>query len=377
MRIGLLVDQYHRPTGVGVYTRALLRELVKASNGHEYVAIFPGAEQCARIADDMGGIQTCSLPRRAGLYPLWHATAWPPIELFTGRLDLLHVFSGSVTTPCRCPLLVTVHDLASERRPHDYPWRRRWFKHRMLTTLKQQRAHVLAISEFTAADVVELAYAPPERVHVTYNGLDRSLFARADADEQTRARRRYKLPDRFLLFVGAISPRKNIGVLLRAFDELVRTGTDIDLVLAGPLDDGWGADDVEGCGLSASTRSRLHRTGYIEEHDLPAVYSAAEIFVYPSKYEGFGMPMLEAMACGTPVIAARATCLPEVAGEAALYFEPDSPADLAHQISRLLASSQAREHAVAKGYRQVQRYDWERIGRQVVSIHERVVRGML
>lgn len=236
MQIAIIADQYTRETGVGVYSRQLLREIAWLDRHNHYTLFYPGWAGAAQLHMLAGpNITVRRLPPRALLYSLWHVFGWPPAEKLLGRHDLVHVLSGSVRIPYRNPLLMTIHDLASERHAYSYPWRRRWFKRRMLADLRQGRQYVLTPSQHTQRDVSELGGVATERIFTIPLGVDRQQFRPLPATALAEVRQRYRLPERFWLFVGAISPRKNLELLLRSFAYFAASVAEpVDLVLAGP-----------------------------------------------------------------------------------------------------------------------------------------------
>lgn len=371
LRIGIVADQIHRRSGVGVYSRALLRALAK-SGRFEYVVAFPGAQGAQELGHLVPEMRNCTLPPRALLYPTWHAVGHPRLERFLGEVDLVHVLAGSVTTPTRCPRLVTVHCMDSMRHPADHMWRRRWLKHRMLRRMGPSGTHVLAVSRAVEADMREMvADVPPERMHMIHCGLDRELF-RPSQDEE-RERTRLGLPPRYFLFLGVITPRENVGNLCRAFQRYVEAGGEADLVMAG-APDGSG-EDVPAQSCTGAALARIHRLGYVPHDSLPALYAGARALVYPSRYEGFGLPMLEAMACGTPVLAARAGALPEVAGDAALFFDPADVQGIADSMLRVDRDGEVADTLRTRGHARATQFDWATVAARVEELYERICTG--
>lgn len=369
MKIALLVDQYFNRTGVGVYTREMVRHLLPSGSGHDYVLVYPGRKGAARLSAERLGAPVAALPDRRWLYPLWNSAGWPPIERLVGHCDLVHVLTGSVRVPCRATLVVTIHDLAFVRLPAAYPWRRRWFKSKMLSDLRQRDVLAIADSEAARRDIIELVGLPDHRVALAYLGVDRRFFQRAGEDEIARVRARYRLPSRFFLFLDVLSRRKNVELLLRGFDQYCSGGpSDVDLVIAGPpITPRFGT--VYELWERVSVKHRVHFVGFVADEDLAAVYAAASALVYPSRYEGFGLPVIEAMASGTPVICANATALPEVSGGAALLVSPDDPTELAHAFARIASDDALRQELATKGVERAQCFDWGETARQTLQAY--------
>lgn len=260
--------------------------------------------------------------------------------------------------------VVTIHDLGYRFFPRQHTLADRLYLD--LSTRFSCRAArlIVADSQATASDLQREYGVPAAKVTVAYPGLDGTL-RRADFEAQLALRRRYHLERPFVLYVGTIQPRKNLERLVEAFAHLVRAHEAVDLVLAGKM--GWLTDGIRRRVHELGLESRVRFPGYVPAEDLPALLSAAECLAMPSLYEGFGLPVLEAMACGTPVICSTAGSLPEVAGDAALTFPPLEVEALAAGLARLLQEPDLREQLVARGYQRTAEFTWERCARQVLA----------
>ncbi len=251
--------------------------------------------------------------------------------------------------------MVTVHDLAYLRLPDRLPTgRRRYFA--ALTRASVRRAsRVLAVSESTKRDIVELLGVPPEQIAVTPLAADRSFRpVTGEALEVFLGEQGIVRP--FVLSVGTLEPRKNLPTLLRAFARIAAEMPH-DLVLAGP--EGWMTDEIHETRRRLDLGDRLRFTGYVDAEALPAWYSAADLFVYPSLYEGFGLPPLEAMACGTPVITSDVSSLPEVVGDAGLTVPPTDEMALAEAMRRVLGDPAIGADLRKRGLERAKRFSWE------------------
>lgn len=356
---------FPQKTGVGYYTWHLLRLLPQVDPSTTYVAWYLNAGAL------LGGPRR---PLRAlAAHNLVHRgipipAAWferlserfdlPRIEWFT-RPDVLFG-PNFVPPPTRARrLVVTVHDLAFRRFPETAPHSTRWWLARLDRTLGRA-TRIIAVSESTRRDLLELYGVEPARISVIPLGVDRSMFRPSPRDATEGMRSRFGLDGPYLLSVGGIEPRKNLPAVLSAF---ARLGPDLRLVIAGAGVD-W---NPEGTGLlrealrslPAETRRRVVQTGYVSEGDKVALLSGAEALVYPSLYEGFGLPVLEAMACGTPVVTSDRSSLPEVAGEAALLVDPDDPEAIAVAVDRVLSEGRLREHLREAGLERAAGFTWE------------------
>jgi glycosyltransferase involved in cell wall biosynthesis len=294
-----------------------------------------------------------------------------PVALHQREVDLLHAmaFAGPLVTPC--PFVVTIYDLSFYHYPEAFrPWNR-WYLS-LFTALTARRARrVIAISESTKRDVVKILGVSPDRVDVAYCGVD-DLFRPLPAAEVAQFQRQRALPDRFILFLGTLEPRKNVHKLIRAYGRWRLAEPDVPkLVVAGGK--GWYYDqifaEVERLGLTGE----VIFPGYVAQQELPLWYNAADLFVYPSRYEGFGLPVLEAMACGTPVVTTNVASLPEVAGDAALLVSPDDESQLLEAMRRALSDVSLRQEIVTKGLAHAADFTWARTALQTLDTYDRVL----
>ncbi len=261
--------------------------------------------------------------------------------------------------------VVTVHDVGYRFFPRQHTLRSRLYLDASTRYSCRAARRVLADSQATAQDLTREYGVPAGKITVAYPGLD-SAFARADGAAQDAVRRRYSLPHPFVLYVGTIQPRKNLARLVEAFACLPRDWASVDLVLAGQT--GWLAAEIHDRVRQLGLEGRVRFPGYVAQEDLPALLSAAECFVMPSLYEGFGLPVLEAMACGTPVICSTAGSLPEVAGDAALQFAPTDVEGLVAALSRVLGDAALRRELVARGEQWCRQFSWQRCAMEVLRV---------
>lgn len=363
-------------TGVGYYTWHLLKHLPAVDPNSEYVAWYLNARALT------GG-------RRRRLAELPVTERWTPIptrwfDRMTERFDLPRIewfvrfdllFAPNFVPPSTRTrsLVVTIHDLAFRLHPETAPQSTRWWLSRVERTL-ERATRIIAVSEATKRDLLELYGVSNERVAVIPNGVDGRAFHPPSPEDVARVRRRFGIAGPYLLFLGGIEPRKNLPALVRAFAQLppdVRPA----LVLAGGSVE-WnteGRDALEGAlrELPWQIGERIVLTGYVTEVEKVALLGGAESLVYPSLYEGFGLPVLEAMACGTPVVTSDAPALAEVGGDAALLVDPRDPAAIAAGIERVLRDGELRTELTAKGTARAASYSWEQTARRTAEVlHE-------
>lgn len=298
---------------------------------------------------------------------MWEQIAQPWV-LHQKRIDLLHGLAFVTPLLSPCPTVVTIFDLSFLRFPESFRRANRAYL-RLFTPLSARRAQrVIAISEHTKRDVVHLLGVPAEKVEVIYCGVEPEFYPRSRAEVQA-FRQQKGLPERFVLFVGTLEPRKNVRRLIEAYAQIRDLG--VKLVIVGGK--GWLYGDifasVERLGLS----SEVLFAGYVPAEELPLWYNAAELFVFPSLYEGFGLPPLEAMACGTPVVSSNAASLPEVIGEAGLLVAPQDAEGLTEAMRRVLGDQSLREQLRERGLRQARQFSWEKAAQQTITVYQQVL----
>ena len=297
-------------------------------------------------------------------------------EYLLGRADIVHstTFCAPRFRAPRRRLVVTIHDCTFVTHPEFHLPAN--IEHCLRgTRLAIERADALiAVSESTRRDLIERMGAPADRIVVTREAADPGLARVTDAARLAAVRLRYELPERFILFLGAMEPRKNLLRLIEAFATL-RPALRRETVLVVAGAHGWLNDSVRErvgkLGLAESVRF----PGYIAGDDVAALYSLATVFAYPSMWEGFGLPVLEAMACGTPVLTSDVSALPEVAGDAALLVSPTDVEAIADGLTRLLDDAALRADLAARGLRRAAAFSWERCARETLAVYTSVVGG--
>ena len=338
-----------RRTGTESYALNLIRAMLPQAAGQRITLYFRDAPSPALFP--------YSTQRVIPFRRLWtHARlSW---EMVTHPPDLLFVPAHVLPLVCPLPAVVTVHDLGYRHFPDAHPLAQRLYLDWSTRFSASRAAHIIADSQATRRDLVQLCGIPENKITVVYPGRDES-FTRVDPAAVCA---KYNLPERYLLHVGTLQPRKN---LLRLIEAASHQSSVINLVLVGRR--GWLSQPI----LEAARRHDVRVLEYVPDEDLAGLYSGATAFVFPSLYEGFGFPVLEAMACGTPVICSNTSSLPEVAGEAALTVDPLDTAALSTAIARVLDDSALRESLIARGYEQIQKFSWEHAARETLIVLER------
>lgn len=292
-----------------------------------------------------------------------------PIEFQRENLDVFH--AQYILPPfCNCKSVVSIHDIIFERFPQFFPGFET-FRSRLLMPWSARRAdHVVTLSEFSKAEIVTRYHVDPEKVSVIYEA-PRPEFRPLNRENcQEQIARKYGVEPPFILYVGRIQARKNVVRLVEAYWRLLAKGLSERLVIVGKQD--WRAAEVTAKVAELGLSDRVVFTGYVEEDDLPIFYNAAELFVFPSMCEGFGIPVLEAMACGIPVITSHGSSLEEVAGDAAILADPFSVESIAAAMNSVLSDPNLKRSLKSKGLRRAGEFSGKRKADQTLSVYRRV-----
>lgn len=366
MRIGIdarLVAYQHG--GTSTYVRRLAGALAQLDPEDDFT-----------LLQSRRSLKPLAVGPKVRVRPLWTPPHHPleqwslPLELALLPLDVLHSPDFIPPFRRRCPAVVTVHDLSFRRYPETKTADSLRYYDQVDRAVADAEA-IIAVSEATRADMEELLGVPPERVDVVYHGVDSCYRPMGDRAAVREFCRRRGLPERFILWVGTLEPRKNLGCLFQALAEMGHQLPDSlgTLVLAGPR--GWRWEETEALFQRLDIQRRTIFYGPATEEELRLLYNAAWVFVFPSIYEGFGLPPLEAMACGTPVVASSAPALPEILGDAALYFDPEDTAGLGQHLLRLAEDAPLRESLVRAGLARAGAFRWEETARRTLEVYRK------
>jgi glycosyltransferase involved in cell wall biosynthesis len=358
-----------RDYGIGTYVRNLLRYLSRQDQTTEYVLLC--REQDSDIAAELGeNFRLVAEP--APPYSIREQIA-VPVDLRREGVDLFHAphYVLPPLTPCRS--VVTIHDCIHLRFPQYLPNRISYaYARGSLWYATHRSSRVLTVSEASKRDILRYFRVPESKISVIYNAIDERFGEPPDEEEVGRVRERYQLSDPFVLYAGNIKPHKNLERLIEAFHMLRRDGLDhVKLLIIG--------DEIS---KYATLRRAVHRLklhkhvrffGFVADRTLAVLYRLAGVFVFPSLYEGFGLPPLEAMASGTPVITSNVSSLPEVVGDAALLIDPYEPDAIAHAMRRVLTEPALRDDLRARGFARAREFSWDRSVARVREIYHQVL----
>lgn len=305
---------------------------------------------------------------------LWHQFVYPARLLFM-RADVSYIPNVTLLLFKPCPTVVVIHDLIEFNVPNKFSRARMVYRKLAVPITARRADRIITVSENTKRDLVKLLKVPESKIEVVYNGVD-PRFKPAGEHLVREVRAKYSLPSKYILFVGTIDhPGKNAMSLVEACAALWSRGMlqEHHLVLVGQK--GFGYEQIMHRITELGVTERVRTLGYVGDADLPAIYTGADVFAFLSLYEGFGLPILEAMACGTPVVAAKTSCLPEICGDAALLVDPYDVAGIANAILRLSSERQLRAELSAKGLERVKAFSWERAARSTLEVLTRTARG--
>jgi glycosyltransferase involved in cell wall biosynthesis len=358
--------QNFRRAGVSIYTEELLRHLALIDRHNRYtVYTTRGLDAAALGLPPNFEVRPSRLPTINPRIRIPWEQCLAPLLLRLAGADVFHGVQSVAPLFCPVPSVITIHDLSPITFPQTFRAHNRIYLTWATRASARRAARILTVSEFSKQEIVRILGVSPERVVVTYNACD-ARFAPPDPAAVAAFRRRAGLPERFILFLGTLEPRKNLPTLLEAYARIA-AATDAPLIIGGGK--GWLYDAIFARVEALNLGQRVRFVGYIDAAEQPLWYAAATVFVFPSLYEGFGIPPLEAMACGTPVIASTSSSLPEVVGDAGLLVPPTDAEALGAAIVRLLEDAGLRAELRERGLRQARRFSWRTTAERTLAVY--------
>jgi glycosyltransferase involved in cell wall biosynthesis len=378
VRIGISTSVIQRgKTGVAQYVFALTRGLLEQTTQHQFI-LFVLEEDLPHFDFAKDRLELATVPekfRPPARNILWHQTSLPKL---VGRhqLDVLHIPSyRRMLWPKPCGLVATIHDLAPFHVAQKYDWKRMFYGKVVARRLAHRQDEVIAISKNTAQDIITFFQLPKERITIIHNGLDHERFFPGSRDEaRKKIASQFGLQAPFFLYLARLEhPGKNHVRLISAF-EMFKSATNSNWQLAFAGSDWHGAEFIHAAIKQSPHAADIRPLSFVADAQLPDLYRAADVFVYPSLYEGFGLPPVEAMACACPVISSTRGALGEVVGDAAAIVDPEDVNNLTKQLLVLATDETARNRLRAAGLAQAQKFNWTRTAKETVRVYERAGR---
>jgi glycosyltransferase involved in cell wall biosynthesis len=375
MRIGISLQSMDQTWGgIGIYTEEIVRHLLKVDKQNEYILIYPGFGAARKLYGRFSRkhrnaieVETEFSRIPSGLF--WDQVIVPKVGRRYG-IDVLFNPFLSVPTSGRFKKVMIMHAVEYHTVPKVYDWKLyvRWcFLEKIILPAADR---LISISKTMTEDLRRIGNYPAENVRTVYHGLSDKFRVIENPEILQKAKEEYLLPEQFLLFVGHLYPQKNFSNLVKAF-HLISHSIPQDLVVVGRPR--WKYQDDLTLIDSLGLRDRLHFLYWVSNDNLPAIYNLASCFIYPSLYEAFGLAQLEAMACGCPVVAARAGAIPEVSGGAAMLFDPLNPEEMAEAILKTVTKTGVRKCLIEKGLQRTKEFSWDRCAAETLQVLEEVV----
>ena len=347
-----------RSAGVKTYVYHWTQHL-KTTAGSHRIDLFPFIKDVGDCVHERSVLSPAATLARLALLHAANGSPFPILNTLGSRTDVFHASHQLLRPPRNTKITATLYDMTCWLAPETHTPANVAMAKRFAHSVLKRADGMIAISESTRADTLRILDLKPERIEVIYPGVSEAFFGAVPVVR--------KKP--YILFVGTIEPRKNVNVLLDAYEQLPASiREEYDLIVAGPL--GWG--DTGASRRLRSATAGVEYLGYVAENDLPGLTAGAAVFVYPSLYEGFGLPVAQAMAAGAPVITSNVSSLPEVGGDATALVDPQSPAELTSALQRILLSPERRSQMSVSGKKRAQEYHWDTCARKSWRFFERI-----
>jgi glycosyltransferase involved in cell wall biosynthesis len=369
MKIAFDLRRIKNP-GIGRYMKCLVEAVVQSAPEHEYLLILPPGEEEAVVCT---GTNVEKITPSLKYYSLREQVDLPRI-LHKKKIDLLHSPHFNIPLIRVCPMVVTIHDVIYLACQEDLPsFVGRMYYRAMMAAAVRRADRIITDSEYSKRDIQRFFKAEDDRLDVIYPGVDQSIRKNVDSVKLCEVKGRLGIVSPYLIYTGIYKLRKNHAGLLQAFKTFVDKGGHAQLVIAGPMEDG--EEMLRRLAQDLGVADRVVFTGFVEHGDLPALYSGASVYACPSLYEGFGFTVLEAMACGVPVVCSRETSLPEVAGAAALYADARNSQEFGNALYQVFRDQALRAMLVNKGMNNLQRFQWKHAAERTLAVYEKAARG--
>ncbi len=374
MRIGIDARSVLKQrTGVGNYTYNLIQHLSQQDRENQYVLFY---SHHLNIKSAIPEIKNPNFESKFIRFPnkllnlMWGTVKLPKIDWLVGEVDLYHSPNYTLNILGRGKSLMTIHDLSFLAYRQFSLASGRWHYAFKIKNYAKKTDAIITDSQSTKSEVLKYLKVPEEKIHVIYLGCSEGFQPFPESEKKQKIREKYNIKGDFILYVGTLEPRKNLKGLICAYDRS-RAKEDFLLVLAGGK--GWKYKHIFRLVKRLKLEDRVIFTGYMSDSDLPALYNSASVFVYPSFYEGFGLPPLEAMACGTPVIVSHTTSLPEVVGNAGVYVDPSDIEQISTSIDTVLSDTELRQTLRERGLKRAKLFSWGKTAKETIMLYKQLV----
>lgn len=371
MRIGIDARLINWP-GIGRYVASLIENLLPLSSPHDYIIYFASVQD-QTIMPSLA--QNNRVEKVIFPYPVFSISEqlqWPR-RIRQDHLDLFHAPHYVVPLAASVPMVVTIHDLVGFRFPeHMYGTIARFYYQSMTRLAVRKADKSITDSDFTRSEMVNLLHTSPSKIQTVYLGVDQTKFLFHPQNDE-KFLRQYNFPGRTMLYLGTKKPWKNLPLIIHVLKELIQAQEDVTLILSGK--DARRQQDLSQLIQNLGLQAHIQEVGYIEETAVSAFYRAATLFTFPSYYEGFGLPVLEAMASGVPVIASHSASIPEIVGDAGMLLDPHKVPEWVHHTRALLNDEPQRQHLIQQGIRRSQMFTWHKCATETLAVYESAANG--
>lgn len=374
MRIGIdATPILKQRVGVGNYVFNLIKNLSLIDHENQYVMFYCHHSD---VKEKILKVENPNFENRFIRFPtkimklLWATVRLPKVDWMVGGVDLYHSSAFYLNALSRGKSLLTIHDLNFLALRKLTLWSGRWHYAFKIKGYAQKVDAIIADSQSTKNEIIKYLKIPEEKIHVIYLGCSQAFQPFPESEKKQKMMEKYSIKGDFILYVGTLEPRKNLKGLIQAYAQS-RAKDDFLLVLAGGK--GWKYKHIFRLVKQLKLEDRVIFTGYMPDSDLPALYNSASVFVYPSFYEGFGLPPLEAMACGLPVIVSHTTSLPEVVGDAGVYVDPFDVEQISVSIDTVLSDTKLYQTLRQKGLKRAKLFSWEKTARETMKVYQWLV----
>ncbi len=370
MKIGWNVSVLKKQlSGVGNYIEKILKQVKKLGLSNKIVLFGSNNNYNYKSLNFENLILYNKIISKKKLLRVIWEQIFLPLKLRQLDVDILHCPAHVIPIFSKQKSILTIHDLAFKLFPKTFKWQNRIYLNFIVPLSIKRADKIIAVSNNTKNDIVKEYNVNPNKINVIYNGLDEKFKILKEDTVINKLKAKYELPQNFILYLGTLEPRKNLKNLIKAFDNLEESNK--KLVIAGGK--GWLYKDIFSLVREKKLENDIIFTGYVDKEDIVPLYNAATLFVYPSLYEGFGLPPLEAMACGTPVITSNVSSLPEVVGDAAITVDPKNINELSEAISNVLSNEDLQNEIIQRGIERAKLFTWENAAIETVKVYEEVL----